>query len=126
MNQAIAIIALALSLLTSIVGVTAVIVQMRANMATLSKQADQQETREEKAAKELSELFVLLKSFIAAQTEINRTVELGLRGAITKLEALDKRTAEASAIVELLTAALKQTGGHHPERIGDTKLNIEP
>jgi ABC-type transporter Mla subunit MlaD len=123
-SQAIAIIALALSLLTSIVGVTAVIVQMRTNMATLSKQSDRQDDRDDKAAKELSELFALLKSFISAQTEINKSVELGLRSTINKLEEVERRTVQQSAIVELLTEALKR--GPRTLAAGEGKLNIEP
>jgi hypothetical protein len=120
-NSAIAIVALSLSLITSIVAVTAVIVQMRTNMATLSKQSDRQDQRDDSAAKELSELFALLKCFISAQTEINKSVELGLRGAINKLEEVDRRTAQQSAIVELLTEALKRS-----PRAAAEHLNIEP
>jgi hypothetical protein len=108
MNTALSIVALALSLLTSVVAVTAVIVQMRTNMGTLSEQHKKQEAREDAAAKDVADMFVLLKSFIAEQTVTNKMVNLALESTIKKLEQMENRTVESSAIVELLTKVLER------------------
>lgn len=110
--------ALILSALTSIVAITTVIVQMRSNVTRLQEQGKNQNDREERAAREVTELIVLLKTFIAEQTQINKTVELGLGSTIRKLEEMDKRTVETSTVVRLLTEVLKKTEGRG--------LSIEP
>ena len=102
MNNAVSIIALALSLLTSVVAVTTVIVQMKTNMGNLADRNKKQEEREDRAAKDVTEMFVLLKSFIAEQTVINKTMTLALEGTIRKLEEMDKRTVESATVVSLL------------------------
>jgi hypothetical protein len=105
-NAALAICGLALSLLTSVVAVTAVIVQMRANMDTLKTQAKAHDDREDRATAEIRDLLVTLKSFIAEQTQINKTWAMAMEGAIRKLEEMEKRTIESSAVVALLTEVL--------------------
>jgi hypothetical protein len=105
-NNALAIIGLALSLLTSVVAVTAVIVQMRTNMGTLSEQTKKHEEREDRAAKDVAEMFVLLKTFISEQTVTNKMVNMALESCIKKLEEMDKRTVESATVVSLLTEIL--------------------
>lgn len=107
MTPVLAIIGVCISLLGSVVAITAVIVQMKTNMASLSKQDDRQEQREDKAAKEVSDLLVLLKSFISAQTEINMASSKALEAVVRKLEDLEKRTVESSSVVTLLAEVLK-------------------
>lgn len=122
MTPWISIAALVLSVLTTIVAVTAVIVQMRASVATLSRDDDRREKREqaerekreereEAATKELTEFIVLLKSFISVQTEINRKVELGLTGAMDKLDNLEQHIQQSIAVKELLVELVKKTKG---------------
>lgn len=111
MNSTLAIVGIAISLLTSVIAVTAVIVQMKTNVTSLGENDRKHAEREEKAAREVTELLVLLKSFISAQTEINKTVEMGLTGVVTKLQEMEKRTVEASTVVSLLTEVLKRKPG---------------
>ena len=99
-----------LTLLTSIIIVTTVIVQMKTHVATLSKEADKREEREEKASSEVHEFFVLLKSFIAAQTEINKAVEVSLISTTNKLQDLQHQIVENSQVRDLLIEALKRRG----------------
>ena len=120
MNNAVPIIALAISLFTSVVAVTTVIVQMRTNMGNLSDQTRKHEEREDRAARDVSEMFVLLKSFIAEQTVINKTMTVALEGTIRKLEEMDKRTVESATVVSLLTEII----GRKSVKIEG--LNIEP
>lgn len=102
MNPAMSIIALALSLLTSVVAVTTVIVQMKTNMGNLAEKNRKQEERDEAAAKDVAEMFVLLKEFMATQTIINKMVNAALESLTKKIEEMDKRTVESSAVVSLL------------------------
>ena len=102
MNNAVSIIALALSLLTSVVAVTTVIVQMKTNMGNLADKNRKQEEREEAAAKDVAEMFVLLKEFMATQTITNKMVNFALESLTKKIEEMDKRTVESSAVVSLL------------------------
>lgn len=107
----VAIAALAFSALTSIIAITAVIVQMRTNVERLTKRETEHEEREDKAAREVTELVVLLKTFIAEQTQINKTVEFALTGVINQLREMEKRTVEASTVVSLLTEVLRKAKG---------------
>ena len=106
----VSIIGLALSMVTTIVAVTVVIVQMRASVATLSREEERRQTREDAAAKEVTEFLVLLKSFISAQTEINRKVEAALNGVCRQVEGLEQHIQQASAIKELLLEIIKKKG----------------
>jgi cell division protein FtsL len=110
MNTAIALVALAISLLTSIVGVTAVIVQMKTNVTSLSKEAEKREAREDAAAKEVHDFFTLLKSFIAAQTEINKAVEIGLTVVTNKMQDIQHQVNEAAQVKELILEIVKKKG----------------
>ena len=120
MNNAVSIIALALSLLTSVVAVTTVIVQMKTNMGNLADKNRKQEEREEAAAKDVAEMFVLLKEFMATQTITNKIVNVALESLTKKIQEMDKRTVESSAVVSLLTEII----GRKSVKIEG--LNIEP
>jgi hypothetical protein len=113
--------ALALSVITTVVAVTAVIVQMRASVATLSRDDDRREKREliereardkreDAATRELTDFLVMLKSFMAAQTEINKKVEIALTGVMSKVEGLEQHIQQSIAIKELLIEVMKKTG----------------
>lgn len=106
MGNALSIIALAISLLTSVVAITAVIVQMRTTLGNLAEKTLKQEQREDKTARDTAEMFVLLKSFIAEQTVINKTMTMALEGTIRKLEEMDKRTVESATVIALLSEIL--------------------
>lgn len=104
----IAIAGLCFSFLTSIMAVVAMLVTMKNNVSRLNERTDKQDQKEDAAAKELTQLLVLLKTFMAEQTQINKTVELGLTGVIRQLAEMEKRTVEASTVVSLLTEVLKK------------------
>jgi hypothetical protein len=121
--------ALLLSLLTTVGAVTAVIVQMRASVATLSRDDDRREKREQEAdkrrqdredsaTKELRDFLVLLQSFISAQTEINKKVEAALTGTINEiadirdhLADIKQHVAQGLATKELLIEMVKKIRG---------------
>ena len=105
----------ALSLLVSIISVTAMVITMKNNIARLNEKDQEHRDREAKrekdeddAADQVREMFVLLKEFIARQTEINKVVEMGLTGVINQLRDMEKRTVESTTIVSLLTEVLKK------------------
>lgn len=105
----------ALSLLVSIISVTAMVITMKNNIARLNEKDQEHKDREAKrekdedeAADQVREMFVLLKEFIARQTEINKVVEMGLTGVINQLRDMEKRTVESSTVVSLLTEVLKK------------------
>lgn len=119
MNIAISMIALGLSLITSVIAVTTIIVQMRSTVAAINKEnerkearddkeSDRRQHREDQATKEIQEFFLLLKSFIAAQTEINKQVETGLIGAMDKLQDLQKQMNESETVKQLLIELVKK------------------
>lgn len=99
---------LAISLITSIIAVTAVIVQMKTNVQRLNDREKTQDAREDAAAKEVAEFIGVLKAFMAEQTVINKTVSAALDGVVRKLEDVQKTTVESSTIVSLLTEVLKK------------------
>lgn len=100
---------LVLSLAAAMVSVTAMVVTMRNKVVNLEKRDAEQERREERAAEEVKEVLVLIKSFIAEQTQINKTVEAALTGVIGQLREMEKRTIEASTVVSLLTEVLRKS-----------------
>jgi uncharacterized protein (UPF0147 family) len=120
MGNVIPILALAISLLTYVVAVTAVIIQMRTNLGNLAEKNEKQEQREDKAARDTAEMFVLLKSFIAEQTVINKTMTMALEGTIRKLEEMDKRTVESATVVSLLSEIMSR------KSVEVKGLSIEP
>ncbi len=106
---------LTLSLLTSIIAVTAVIVQMRTNVQRLNEREKTQEAREDAAGRELAEFITILKSFMAEQTVINKTVAAALDGVVKKLSDVEKSTVESSTVVSLLTEVLRKGTGFRIE-----------
>lgn len=100
---------LVLSLAAAMVSVTAMVVTMRNKVVNLEKRDAEQDRREERAAEEVKEVLVLIKSFIAEQTQINKTVEAALTGVIGQLREMEKRTIEASTVVSLLTEVLRKS-----------------
>lgn len=107
-GTALALAGLTLSLVTSIIAVTAVIVQMRTNVQRLNDREKTQDAREDAAAKEVGEFIGVLKAFMAEQTIINKTVSAALDGVVKKLEDVQKTTIESSTVVSLLTEVLKK------------------
>lgn len=108
MNSAIALGALGFSVLTSIIALTTVFVTMKNNVTRLEERDKEQCEREEKAARELTELLVLLKTFMAEQSQINKTVEIALTGVVNEIREMRTRTVESATIVSLLTEVLRK------------------
>ena len=78
------------------------ITTMKSQVAFLAKQQDELKAQDANGLKELTELLVLVKAFIAEQTVINRTVAQALDGMIHKIEMAEKAATEAGAIHALL------------------------
>ena len=117
MSSVLGIISVAFSLLTSVVAITAVIVQMRSSVKALEKFETKQGEKDEKAAQGLTELLVLIRSFIAEQTIINKTVTNTLDSLITKIERAEgeiketeHKSVESAMMVGLFADLLKRRG----------------
>ena len=98
----------ALSLLTSIVALTVVITQMRSNLAVLQQREEQLSTKNAKTFQDITDLLILVKTFIAEQTEINKHVSATLEGLCSKLDCTERRAVEAGAVVDLLQEIIKR------------------
>jgi hypothetical protein len=117
MTPVLGVVSLALSVLTSVIAITAVIVQMRSSVRALEASEARQGLKDDKTSKDLTELLVLIRSFMAEQNVINKTVTEALGGLMRKLESLEasgrqteKMTIESGALVGLLADVLKRRG----------------
>jgi tRNA C32,U32 (ribose-2'-O)-methylase TrmJ len=104
------------SLLVSFATGIAVIVTMKSNLQQVGKNQDSQSEAEKKTAREVVELLVTLKEFMAAQAVINKQVSSLLDNVVQEMAEVSKRTVEASTVVSLLTEFLKK---------GNKGLNLE-
>ena len=115
MTPVLGIISLALSVLMSVVAITAVIVQMRSSVRALEASETRQALKDQQTSKDLTELLVLIRSFMAEQNVINRTVTDALRALLNKMEEVEqagrvteKKTIESGVLVGLLADVLKR------------------
>lgn len=111
-----------ISILASLVSVTVVFTQMGANISRLDEGDKKRLAREEALDKQVLELLVTLKEFMAAQTAVNVTVSGQLQNQVTtnertaaalndvvsRLKSVEHSTIEAGQIVSLLTEVLRQ------------------
>ena len=72
------------------------------------KEDEKRQNREAELTREYHEFFTLLKSFIAAQTEINKAVEIGLIGAMDKLSVLQRQVNESETVKQLLIELVRK------------------
>lgn len=112
----------AITVLGTVVTVTAVIIQMKANVSDLRERDLKREAKEDEIDKQVIGLLVMFKEFVSAQTELNVTVKgfmeaqtsINERQAnmnermITETSHMTKATTEGSQIISLLTEVLKQ------------------
>ena len=117
MTSVLGIISVAFSVLMSVVAITAVIVQMRMSVEALEKFEIKQSAKDERTTKDLTELLVLIKSFMAEQSVINHTVTEALSSVVHKLEDAEKKISEtehksieSTMLVNLLADLLKRKG----------------
>lgn len=115
MTPVLGIISLALSVLMSVVAITAVIVQMRSSVRALEASETRQAMKDQQTSKDLTELLVLIRSFMAEQNVINKTVTDALRALLHKMEEVEqtgrvteKKTVESGVLVGLLADVLKR------------------
>lgn len=115
MTPVLGIISLALSVLMSVVAITAVIVQMRSSVRALEASETRQALKDQQTSKDLTELLVLIRSFMAEQNVINKTVTDALRALLHKMEEVEqagrvteKKTVESGVLVGLLADVLKR------------------
>jgi transcriptional regulator NrdR family protein len=106
-----------ISILGTVVTVTAVIIQMKATIANLQVAEAKREVKDEA----VGQLLSTLREFMAAQTEFNRHIsrlfeQQGktservsdiLTDLAARVKTMEHSTVEASQIVSLLTEALK-------------------
>ena len=115
MTPVLGIISLALSVLMSVVAITAVIVQMRSSVRALEASETRQALKDQQTSKDLTELLVLIRSFMAEQNVINKTVTDALCALLHKMEEVEqagrvteKKTVESGVLVGLLADVLKR------------------
>ena len=115
MTPVLGIISLALSVLMSVMAITAVIVQMRSSVRDLEASETRQALKDQQTSKDLTELLVLIRSFMAEQNVINKTVTDALRALLNKMEEVEqagrvteKKTIESGVLVGLLADVLKR------------------
>ena len=115
MTPVLGIISLALSVLMSVVAITAVIVQIRSSVRALEASETRQALKDQQTSKDLTELLVLIRSFMAEQNVINKTVTDTLCALLHKMEEVEqagrvteKKTIESGVLVGLLADVLKR------------------
>jgi hypothetical protein len=119
MPLAISVIGIALSLVGSIVAVTVALTQMKSNISFLDKQQqksedeegarhDKMESRDVHAVRQITELLVLVKAFMAEQAVVNKVVSETMQGLVRKLDAVEHRVTEVAAVSSLLVEVLKR------------------
>ena len=111
-----------ISIIGSVVTVTAVIIQMRANINRLEGSDAKRLAKEEALDKQVLDLIVTLKEYMATQNVVNVNVanQLGcqvstnekmtaaLNDVVARLKSVEYATVDASQIVSLLTEVLRQ------------------
>ena len=98
----------ALSLITSLVALTVVITQMRSNLAVLNQREEQLTTKNAKTFQDITDLLILVKTFIAEQTEVNRHVSATLQSMVNKLDDTERRAVESKAVVDLVQEIMRR------------------
>jgi len=102
--------------------VTAVIIQMKANITRLEGSDSKRLAKEEAIDKQVMDLIVMLKEFMGVQSQVNVNVANQLENqsntnervaqvltdVVSRLASMEHSTIEAGQIVSLLTEVLKQ------------------
>ena len=104
-----------ISILGTVVTVTAVIIQMRSSLGDLRERNAKREEKEAEIDKQVVDLLVMFKEFVGAQAELNITVK-GFMQAQTDINArmlsevaqMTKATVEGAQVISLLTEVLKK------------------
>jgi hypothetical protein len=112
MGNILMIVGTALSLVTSIIAITVVITQMRSNVDALKDQETRLVVKNEAVVKDLVDLLVLVKSFIAEQAVINKMVARTLDEMVSKFDKHQYQGSDTDtrAAIGLLADVLKQRG----------------
>lgn len=111
-----------ISILGSVVTVTAVIIQMKSNITRLEGSDSKRLAKEEAIDKQVMDLIVMLKEFMGVQSQVNVNVANQLENqsntnervaqvltdVVSRLASMEHSTVEAGQIVSLLTEVLKQ------------------
>ena len=111
-----------ISILGSVVTVTAVIIQMKANITRLEGSDSKRLAKEEAIDKQVMDLIVMLKEFMGVQSQVNVNVANQLENqsntnervaqvltdVVSRLASMEHSTEESGQIVSLLTEVLKQ------------------
>jgi hypothetical protein len=115
-----------ISILGTVVTVTAVIIQMKSSITNLKDRDSERDKREEKERlerekkesdvdRQVVDLLVMFKSFVSAQTELNVTVKGFMQAQtninermLTEVSQMTKATVEGSQVISLLTEVLKK------------------
>ena len=104
-----------ISILGTVVTVTAVIIQMKSTINTLQTNDGKREKREDDIGKQVVDMLVMFKEAFARQAELNITVKGFMEAQtdinqklLTEVGHMTKATAEGSQVLSLLTEVLRQ------------------
>ncbi len=105
----------AISILGTVVTMTAVIIQMRSNLGTLTERDRAREAKEVEIDKKVVDLLMSFKEFVAVQSQLNITIKGFMEAQtdineklLSEVAAMVKASAEGSQIISLLTEVLRQ------------------
>lgn len=103
-----------ISILGSVVTVTAVIIQMKSSLGDLRERNSKRESKEAEIDKQVVDLLVMFKEFVGAQAELNVTVKGFMQAQttinermLTEVAQMTKATVEGAQVISLLTEVLK-------------------
>lgn len=92
---------------TSLVSVVVVITNLRTTVTALVKQEERITGKIEGAAQQFTDLLIVVKSFISAQTVMNEHLALGLQGQIRRSEESRAQQQKSDGVSELLAEVLR-------------------
>ena len=103
-----------ISILGSVVTVTAVIISMKSSLGDLRERNSKREHKEDEIDKQVVDLLVMFKEFVGAQAELNVTVKGFMQAQtninermLTEVAQMTKATVEGAQVISLLTEVLK-------------------
>jgi len=103
-----------ISILGSVVTVTAVIISMKSSLGDLRERNAKREHKEDEIDKQVVDLLVMFKEFVGAQAELNVTVKGFMQAQtninermLTEVAQMTKATVEGAQVISLLTEVLK-------------------
>lgn len=104
-----------LALVIAVVSVTAVIIQMRANISTLKERDSERARKDDEIDKQAVDMLIAFKEFVACQSKMNVITEAFMKAQtdinqklLVEVGHMTKASTEGSQVISLLTEVLRQ------------------